>query len=97
MEKDCIISHGEGHFICEKFRDDSDGIDIYVCRTCGSRPVVNEQIGLVICKTCQASGLVPQVHRVRSTWASSLFFNELESIGVGVNLGVEPYAYEMHQ
>ena len=94
MEHDCIISHGEGHFIMEKFRDDSDGFDIYVCRTCGCIPVVNENIGLIICKTCQASGLNPQVHKVRSTWSSKLFFQELESMEVGTNFAIDPYAYE---
>lgn len=94
MEKDVIISHGAGHFLMEKFRDDSDGFDIYVCRTCKTMPVVNETIGLVICKTCREAHTTPQVHKVRSTWASKLFLQELESMGVGVLLDIEPYAYE---
>ena len=97
MEKDVLISHGAGMFLMEKFRDDSDGFDIYVCRTCGSIPIVNEQIGLVICKTCQSNNLNPQVHKVKSTWASKLFFQELESCNVGVSLGIEPYKYEQYQ
>jgi DNA-directed RNA polymerase beta subunit len=95
MEKDVIVSHGAGHFLMEKFRDDSDGFEIYVCRTCRTIPVVNENIGLVICKSCQESGLTPQVHKVRSTWASKLFLQELEAIGVGVLLDLAPYTYEM--
>jgi DNA-directed RNA polymerase beta subunit len=97
MEKDVLVSHGVGHFLMEKFRDDSDGFDIYVCRTCGFIPVVNENIGLVICKTCQESGLTPQVHKVHSTWASKLFVQELESCGAGVNFTLAPYTYERHQ
>jgi DNA-directed RNA polymerase beta subunit len=95
MEKDVIVAHGAGHFLMEKFRDDSDGFDIYVCRTCKTIPVVNENIGLVICKSCQESGLTPQVHTVRSTWASKLFLQELEATGVGVQLDLAPYTYEM--
>jgi len=94
MEKDVIISHGSSHFLMEKFRDDSDGFDIYVCRTCGSRPVVNEERNIIICNTCNGMGVDPQPVKVRSTWASKLFFQELESIGVGVKLGVNPFTYE---
>jgi len=94
MEKDVIISHGSGHFIMEKYRDDSDGFDIYVCRTCGNRPVVNEAKNIIMCNTCQALGLDPQVYKVKSTWASKLFFDEIESMGVGVKLGLKPFAYE---
>jgi DNA-directed RNA polymerase beta subunit len=96
MEKDVIISHGAGHFIMEKFRDDSDGFDIYVCRTCGSRPVVNEEENIHICKTCESAGLNPDTVKVRSTWSSKLFMDELASCNVGVSLGVEPYEYEQH-
>ncbi len=94
MEKDVIISHGAGHFIMEKFRDDSDGFDIYVCNTCGTRPVVNERTNLIICNACRKSGMNPQISKSRSTWSSRLFFDELESMNVGVKLTVEPFIYE---
>lgn len=94
MEKDVIIAVGSGHFIMEKFRDDSDGFDIYVCRTCGKRPVVNEKLGIIKCNTCRIAGLDPDVVKIRSTWASKLFFQELESMNVGVALGVAPYEFE---
>ncbi len=97
MEKDVIISHGAGHFIMEKFRDDSDGFDIYVCNTCGTRPVVNERTNLIICNACRKSGLNPQISKARSTWSSRLFFDELESMNVGVKLTVEPFVYESQQ
>lgn len=97
MEKDVIISHGAGHVIMEKFRDDSDGFDIYVCRTCGKRPVVNEEENIAFCNTCQASKLDADIVKVRSTWSSALFINELMSCNIGVNLGVAPYAYEVYQ
>lgn len=95
MQKDVIISHGASHFLMEKFRDDSDGFDIYVCRNCGKRPIVNEKQGIIICNTCDAMGLDPQPVKIRSTWASKLFFQELESINVGVQLGLDPFEYEV--
>ena len=94
MEKDVIISHGCSHFLMEKFRDDSDGFDIYVCRTCQSRPIVNQKRGIIICNTCNELGLDPQPVKIRSTWSSKLFFDELESINVGVRLGVAPFEFE---
>jgi DNA-directed RNA polymerase II subunit RPB2 len=95
MEKDVIISHGAGHFLMEKFRDDSDGFDVYVCRTCKRTPVVNEQKNIIICKTCESAGTDPEIVKVKSTWASKLFIQELESSGVGVLQTVEPYQYEV--
>lgn len=94
MEKDVIISHGAGHFIMEKFRDDSDGFDIYICRTCGQMPVVNEAANIIICRRCRTAGMSPKVVKVKSTWSSKLFLQELQSMSVGSDLGVTPYEYE---
>jgi DNA-directed RNA polymerase II subunit RPB2 len=97
MEKDVLISNGVGHFLMEKFRDDSDGFDIYVCRTCKKIPVVNEEKNIIICKTCESAGMNPDVVKVKSTWSSKLFIQELESANIGVNLTVSPYEYETYQ
>jgi DNA-directed RNA polymerase beta subunit len=97
MEKDVIIANGTGHFIMEKFREDSDGFTIFICRTCGKRPVVNEKLGIVKCSTCESAGMDPDVIKAKSTWASKLFLQELESMNIGVSLGVEPYAYEHYE
>jgi DNA-directed RNA polymerase beta subunit len=94
MEKDVVISHGAGHFIMEKFRDDSDGFDIYICRTCGGIPVVNEKLNVQSCATCESAKLDPDIIKVRSTWGSKLFVQELESCNVGVRFKAEPYEYE---
>jgi len=91
MEKDVIISQGCGHFIMEKFRDDSDGFDVYVCRNCGKRPVVNEFLGVEICNVCRDDA---DIIKIATTWASKLFFQELESMCVGVRLGIKPFEYE---
>lgn len=94
MEKDVIMSHGAGYFMMEKFRDDSDGFDIYVCRTCGKRPVVNEDENIAFCNTCQSVKMDSDIVKVKSTWSTSLFLNELESANIGVSLGIEPFEYE---
>lgn len=95
MEKDTIIAHGAGHFIMEKFRDDSDGFEIYVCRSCGQRPVVNEQERIAFCNTCQANKTDADIVKVNSTWASGLFLNELMSSNIGVELHIDPHQYEV--
>lgn len=94
MENNVIIAHGSGHFIMEKFRDDSDGFDIYVCRTCGKRPVVNEEKNIAFCNTCQYSKMDPDIVKVRSTWTAKLFMDEIMSTNIGISLGVAPYQYE---
>ena len=94
MEKDTIISHGAGHFIMEKFRDDSDGFDIYVCRTCGNFAIVNEEENIAICNTCQSSKMDADIVKVRSTWASKLWIQELMSCNVGVKMNIAPFVYE---
>lgn len=94
MEKDVIISHGTGHFIMEKFRDDSDGFEIYVCRNCGKMPIVNEEKNIVICNTCEKAGRDPSPVKTRGTWSSKLFVQELNTANVGVEFGVEPFQIE---
>lgn len=94
MENNVIISHGAAHFIMDKFRESSDNFDIYVCRTCGKRPVVNEQKSIIICNTCQSSKLDPDIVKVKSTWSSKLFLDEIMSTNIGISLGVSPYIYE---
>lgn len=94
MESNVLIAHGTSHFMMEKYRDDSDGFDIYVCRNCKKYPVVNEEKNIIICNTCQNAGMDPDVVKVRSTWCSKLFIQELESCQVGVKLTVAPFEYE---
>ena len=89
------MSNGASHFLMEKFRDNSDGFDIYVCRTCGKRPNVNEKDNEIVCKTCEANKTSPDVVKIRSTWSSKLFMDEMMSCNIGVELKVKPYAYEV--
>lgn len=94
MEQAVIIAHGAGHFLMEKFRDDSDGYDMYVCRICNKIPVVNEEKGIIKCKTCESAGMEPDVVKVKTTWTTKLLLQELEAMMAGTLLGVEPFEYE---
>ena len=89
METWVLVSHGSSNFLMEKIRDDSDGYDLYVCRNCGKMPVVNEDKSIYRCQNCLDKGVEPDIFKVRSTWATKLFLQELESAGVGVSLGLK--------
>lgn len=94
MEKDCIVSHGAGHFLMEKFRNDSDGFVIYLCRNCKRIPNVNEEENVYDCRTCKKTGRAPDICKVNSCWSTKLFIQELESIGCGVKLTPAPFTYD---
>jgi DNA-directed RNA polymerase beta subunit len=86
MEAWTLATHGTSHFLMEKFRENSDGFDIYVCATCGKMPIVNEQNGTFICRTCWYNKKYPDIRKIRSTWSTKLFIQEIESCGVDVKL-----------
>ena len=97
LAKDVISAHGTGHFMMEKLRTNSDDFDIYVCRTCGKRPVVNEVENKANCKNCSMLGLTPDIYKCHTKYASKLVMQELESVGIGVRLEVQPFTYEVYE
>lgn len=94
MEKDTLVSSNQIKFANEILGHNTDAFDIYICRNCGSRPIVNEAKGIVICKICRDSA---DVTKFCSTWVSKLFLQELESMNVGVRLRAKPYQYEQRE
>lgn len=95
METWTLVSHGSSHFLMEKFRENSDGFDIYVCRNCGQMPVVNEKKNIYRCNTCLSRNSQPDIVKIRSSWASKLFLQEVQACGISVTLGVEKYKSEV--
>lgn len=93
--KDVITSHGTGHFLMEAMRDHSDGYMMYICRTCGNMPVVNERKRMVECKNCNMLGLVPDVYKVPTKWSAKTFIQELSSMNIGMKLELDPFEYEI--
>lgn len=89
MEKDCMVAQGSLFAFDEKFYEDSDGIDIFVCGSCGSRCIVNERQKIFKCNHC---GDDAQIRKVRSSWVANLSFNEYAAMGIDVrfNLDREP-------
>ena len=98
MEQAVIIAHGSGHFLLEKFRDDSDGYEMYVCRTCRNKnPVVNEEKNIIRCQICEHNRTESDIVKIKTTWATKLFLQELDAMMVGTLLGIEPHEYETLQ
>lgn len=95
LAKDVINSHGAGHFVMEKMRDHSDDFYVYVCNTCGHRPIVNEKMNMSYCKPCELNNMVPDIYKVRTKYASQIFWNEIETLNIGIKLKVEPFTYEV--
>lgn len=93
MEKDTIITHGTTGFLMGKYMDDSDGTTLYVCRTCGNFAVVNEKLGIQICKTCKYTKDNEDIFKIKSSYANRLFMQELQSMGIGIKFNLKPYEF----
>ena len=93
MEKDVIVGHGTMRALHEKFYEDSDGVNIYICR-CGERAIVNEKLGLYKCRTC---GDLADIAKVPSSWSSNLFMSESNAMNAHVKFGLTPHTFANHQ
>jgi len=89
MEKDVLVVHGGMRALNEKFYDDSDGVDVYLCR-CGERAIVNEKSGLYKCRRC---GDLADIARVPSSWSSNAFINEAIAMNVKPEFGLTPHIF----
>jgi len=79
MEQATIVAHGTMNFMDEKFRGDSDGCMIHVCKGCGYVVVANEQNSLYICHTC---GPMADVRKVQSCFTAAQHFHMMDAINL---------------
>jgi DNA-directed RNA polymerase beta subunit len=89
MELWCLAGSGLARFISEKYRDHSDGYDLYPCRSCGEPAIVNKEYQIFKCKNCAN----PVIENVKSTYSSKLFMQELRAMGITVKLLLTPYTF----
>lgn len=94
MEKDVYCAHGTMRALWEKFYEDSDGIDIQICRLCGNRAVVNEKMGIYKCKHC---GDKADIVNVASSWVANVFFNEASAMNIKMTFELSPHLYSKPQ
>jgi DNA-directed RNA polymerase II subunit RPB2 len=92
MEFDAIMAHGSMRTLHEKIRNDSDGIDIYICRNCGRRGFVNKVEGIYSCGHCKDSA---NLSRVFSTWVANLLFNEMSAMNIEPRFELEKIKYSV--
>jgi DNA-directed RNA polymerase beta subunit len=89
LAKDTLVAQGSVYTLQQKFTDDSDGFEIFVCKTCGNMGVYNYVSNSTTCRTCEANKLLGQLVKVRTSWSTKLWMQELQTIGVGINIGTE--------
>jgi len=77
MERDAMISHGVSRFLTERLFDMSDKFSVPVCSQCGVIPNSLKQ-----CNNCEGV----QLRRVPLPYACKLLFQELNAMGIKINL-----------
>ena len=77
MERDALISHGGSAFIQETLFDMSDQYQVNVCEKCGN--ILSSETDCRICKN-------GQVNRTNIPYCAKLLFQELEAMGIKVQI-----------
>jgi len=52
MDRDAIVCHSISHFLSESMMERSDGTTIPICTGCGTPPIYNPKLNLVVCTLC---------------------------------------------
>lgn len=86
MERDALLGQGVAQFLRERFVDSSDGIDVYICRKCGSIGYYNPRRKRWECPYHRDKG---EMYRLRLPYAFVLLVNELMSLAIRVKLNIE--------
>jgi len=90
MEGWVLASHSAMRVFGHKFYDHSDGVEMFVCRNCGLKAIVNEKLGLYKCKSC---GPASSISLVNSSWVSQLLSHELHAMNIGFSTELEPLSF----
>lgn len=92
MEKDVFGAHGAMRLLNEKFYKDSDAFDMHICRNCNKFAIFNKERNIYKCNTASCNG-TEEIVAVPSSWSAKLFYQELESMNIGVKFGLDPFTY----
>ena len=80
MERDALISHGGAAFIQETLFDMSDQYQVNVCEGCGN--ILSSTTACRVCKT-------GQVNRTNIPYCAKLLFQELEAMGIKIQINTK--------
>jgi DNA-directed RNA polymerase beta subunit len=86
MERDSILSHGTMMFLRERMFDMSDKYFVYVCKNTGKIAAVNPQEDIYRSFYDNES---TDFVKVQIPYATKLFMQELEAMGINTKLEVE--------
>ena len=91
MEAD-VLAISSMKFLQEKMVEHSDKYDWYVCNNCNHKAVVNEKYNIYKCDYC---GDNSDIFKVHGTWSTHLFYQEVNSLGIGVKYYKKPDKFEV--
>lgn len=90
MEFSCLTTSAVKSLM-EKSSDHSDGFNIFVCKRCNRRAVVNESKKLYKCNTCFDDS---DIVKIKTSWSVKTLLDEIESAGIGVDLIPKKQAFQ---
>lgn len=87
-----VLAISSVKFLQEKMVSHSDKYDYYVCNSCHHKAIVNEKYNIYKCHYC---GDNSDIFKVNGTWSTHLFFQEINSMGIGVKYYKKPDKFEV--
>jgi len=87
-----VLAISSVKFLQEKMVEHSDKYDYYICNNCNHKAIVNEKYNIYKCDYC---GDNSDIFKVHGTWSTHLFFQEVNSMGIGVKYFKKPDKYEI--
>lgn len=89
LQRDVLFAHGCARFLSEKFYDDSDGMEIHVCR-CGAKAIVNIDKEIFRCPNCKNDA---EINSVFTACSSQLFDREKACLNIHSTFELNPIEF----
>ena len=90
MEAHCLISHGCMEIFHEKYSIDSDGMKLYICRSCKNPAVYNASQHIYKCNLCKEYADIVGVDSCKAAIAEIEYIN---GTGINAELSIEPLLF----